>query len=107
MTQLSALDGVFLSMETPETPAEIGGLAILDPSTHSSAAFDFDRFVEFTAERLALCPRFSWKVHSVPFGLDLPYWVDDEELDLRKHIHRAALPAPGGKEELAAVSSQP
>jgi WS/DGAT/MGAT family acyltransferase len=40
----------------------------------------------------------------VPFGLDLPYWIEDEELDLRKHIHRFALPAPGGSEELAKVA---
>jgi WS/DGAT/MGAT family acyltransferase len=103
MTQLSALDGVFLSMETPETPTEIGGLAILDPSTTSG--FDFERFVDFTAERLALCPRFSWKVQEVPFGLDLPYWIEDEELDLRHHIRRAALPQPGGSQELADLAS--
>ncbi len=101
MSQLSPLDGVFLSMETPETPSTIGGLAILDPTTHPEEAFDFDCFLDFTAERLALCPRFSWKVKEVPFGLDEPYWMEDEELDLRKHIHRAALPSPGGVRELS------
>ena len=30
MQQLPALDAVFLSMETPNTPSHIGGLAILD-----------------------------------------------------------------------------
>ncbi len=103
MTQLSPLDGVFLSMETAETPAEIGGLAILDVS--GAEGFGFDRFVEFCAERLALCPRFSWRVQEVPFGLDLPYWIEDEELDLRHHIRRAALPQPGGIQELAEVAS--
>ncbi len=107
MTQLSPLDAVFLSMETPETPAQIGGLAILDPATASAGqGFDFDRFVDFAAERIALCPRFSWKVREVPFGLDRPYWVEDEQLDLRKHIQRAALPQPGAPQELADVASQ-
>ena len=29
MSQMSPLDGIFLSLETPETPAHIGGLAVL------------------------------------------------------------------------------
>lgn len=99
MTQMNPLDGVFLSMETPETPTHIGGLAILDTSAQPS--FDFDHFRDFVAERIALCPRFSWRVSEVPFGLDLPYWVSDEALDFNEHVRRAALPAPGGTRELA------
>ena len=104
MSQLSPFDGVFLAMETPETPSTIGGLAILDPTTHPEQAFDFDSFVDFTAERLACCPRFTWRVQELPFGLDEPYWVEDEALDLRRHIHRACLPAPGGAHELSELA---
>lgn len=99
MSQMKPLDGVFLSLETPETPTHIGGLAILDTSTNP--AFDFDFFRDFVAERVALCPRFSWRVSEVPLGLDLPYWVSDEALDFNEHVRRAALPAPGGTQELA------
>jgi WS/DGAT/MGAT family acyltransferase len=101
MRQLSPLDSIFLSMETPETPGHIGGLAILDAP---SGGFDYDRFVEFVAERLALCPRFSWKLQQVPLGLDLPYWVEEGELDLNQHIRRAALPSPGSQRELAELA---
>jgi WS/DGAT/MGAT family acyltransferase len=104
MQQLSSLDAVFLSMETPETPGHIGGLAILDPSTHPQEAFDFERFVEFAAERLALCPRFAWKLQEVPLGLDRPYWVETGALDFRAHIHRMAVPSPGGQRELAELA---
>jgi WS/DGAT/MGAT family acyltransferase len=105
MQQLSALDSVFLSLETPEIPAHIGGLAILDPSTHPDDAFDFDTFVEFVAERLPLCPRFSWRLQEVPFGLDQPYWVEHEELDLSRHIRRLAVPSPGSMNELTELAS--
>jgi diacylglycerol O-acyltransferase len=98
--QLSALDSVFLSLETPEIPSHIGGLAILDPSSHPELAFDPDLFVEFVAERLALCPRFSWKLQEVPFGLDEPYWIEEEELDMRRHIQIVGVPTPGGVAEL-------
>lgn len=105
MQQLPSVDTVFLSMETPETPGHIGGLTILDPSTHPEDAFDFDRFVEFVAERLALCPRFSWTLQQVPLGFDRPYWVETPDLDFGQHIHRLAVPSPGGQRELADLAS--
>jgi WS/DGAT/MGAT family acyltransferase len=40
-------------------------------------------------------------VVSVPFDLGLPLWVDDPEFDLDFHLRRTALPAPGGRRELA------
>ena len=101
MQQLSALDAVFLSMETRETPGHIGGLAILDPTSHPEEAFDYEGFLEFVAERLALCPRFAWKLQEVPFGLDHPYWIEEEELDLKRQVKAMALPSPGGFGELA------
>jgi WS/DGAT/MGAT family acyltransferase len=104
MSQLSPLDGVFLAMETAETPSTIGGLAVLDPTTHPEDGFDFDAFVDFAVERLSLCPRFAWKVQEVPFGLDEPYWVEDEKLDLRRHIHRVCLPSPGDAHALSELA---
>jgi diacylglycerol O-acyltransferase len=37
----------------------------------------------------------------VPLDLDHPVWVDDEDFDIDRHVHRLALPAPGGPEELS------
>ena len=64
------------------------------PRPSTASEFDFAGFRDFVAERVALCPRFSWRIKHVPFGMDLPYWVDDETLDFTKHVHRIALPAP-------------
>jgi len=99
MQQLGPLDAIFLSIETAETPTHIGGLALLDPSTGND--FGFDRFRAFVGERLRLCPRFGWKLQEVPFGMDLPYWVEDGELELERHVHKAAVPQPGGTQEVA------
>jgi len=98
MKQLTPMDAIFLSMETPTTPATIGGLTLLDPSSHPD--FGFDRLQEVVGSRLALSPRFTWRVQEVPLGLDLPYWVEDERFDLGQHVRRVALPAPGGTAEL-------
>ena len=100
--QLTRMDAVFLSMETPETPAHIGGLAILDPST-APDGFDFEQFVEFLESRIEVCPRFMWTIQQVPFGMDRPYWVEGEHRSAREQVHRVAVPSPGGREELAGL----
>lgn len=104
MQQLSQTDAVFLAMETPDTPTHIGGLAILDPSTAPSGDFDYTRFVEFLESRLDQCPRFMWTVQEVPLGLDRPYWVESQDIAPRDLVHRIAVPAPGGREELAELT---
>jgi diacylglycerol O-acyltransferase len=103
--QLTAMDSIFLCLETPEMPGHIGGLSILDPSSHPTDNFDFDGFLEFVAERLALCPRFSWKLQEVPLGLDHPYWVEQESLDLKRHIHSLGVASPGGIREISELAS--
>lgn len=102
MHQLGPLDAVFLSSETPNAPCHVGGISILDPSTHPE--FSFERLREVVGERLAHCPRFTWRLHEVPLGLDLPYWVEDEDFDLDRHLRRVAVPAPGGMRELNEVA---
>ncbi|MDJ0853471.1 MAG: wax ester/triacylglycerol synthase family O-acyltransferase [Myxococcota bacterium] len=102
MRQLAPLDAVFVSLETPDSPTHIGGLTLLDPST--SPEFGFERLREIVGSRLALSPRFGWKLREVPFGLDLPYWVDHERFDLDDHVRRIAVPSPGGMNELTELA---
>ncbi len=99
MQQLTPQDAVFLSMETPELPAHIGGLAFLEPT--DGAEFSFDSFVEFIRARLGPCDRFSWQLQEVPFGLDRPYWVKREDFDPAEQIHQVAVPAPYSPEALS------
>jgi hypothetical protein len=46
-------------------------------------------------------PRYRQKLRTVPFRLGRPVWVDDPDFDLRYHVRRTALPAPGGDRQLA------
>ena len=98
ITQLSDRDGVFLAMDTDRTWGHVSGLSILDPTTTES--FSFDRLRRVTEERLGLVPRFKWKLHQVGYGLDQPYWVEDEDFDIDNHLHRIAVPSPGSMREL-------
>jgi WS/DGAT/MGAT family acyltransferase len=99
--RLSALDANFLFLETPSVHMHVGGLSILDPSSRPDGRLRFEDFVELIKERIHLVPRFRQKVLFVPFGLGLPVWVDDQHFDFDFHLRRAALPAPGGRRELA------
>jgi len=98
VTQLSARDAIFLAMDTETSWGHVGGITLLDPST--TAGFSYERLVERIAERVALVPRFAWKLREVGLGLDEPYWVEDRSFDVRRHIRRVSVPPPGGLREL-------
>lgn len=103
LRQLADGDAVFVAMETPEAPCHIAGLSILDPSTR--ADFDFEHFVAVLTQRIALIPRLRWKLREVPFGLDCAYWIEDPTFDVRAHVRRVALAAPGDRQTLARLAS--
>jgi diacylglycerol O-acyltransferase / wax synthase len=41
------------------------------------------------------------KLADSQLNLDHPVWVEDEDFDLSRHVHRIGLPSPGGRRELA------
>ena len=43
---------------------------------------------------------------TVPLNLDRPYWVEDPDFDINMHMHRTALPRPGGWRELRYLASR-
>jgi WS/DGAT/MGAT family acyltransferase len=100
MRQLTSLDAQFLALETPRQTGHVGGVAILDPSTAPGGTLDCSAVKQLLEDRLPLLPPFRWRLVEVPFGLDYPYWVDDEDFDLDFHVRELALPAPGNDEQL-------
>ncbi|TML36230.1 MAG: wax ester/triacylglycerol synthase family O-acyltransferase [Actinobacteria bacterium] len=101
MRQLTSLDTQFLALETSRQTGHVGGLAILDPSTAPGGKVDLADMSRLMEERLPLLPPLRSRLVEVPFGLDYPYWVDDEDFDLDFHVRELALPAPGNREQLA------
>jgi WS/DGAT/MGAT family acyltransferase len=99
MQQLSGLDASFLAMETPRVVAHVGGVCILEPSA-AAAPLDLERLTAIIGERLSVSPLLRRRLAGVPFGLDMPYWVDDPDFDLEYHVRELALPAPGSEAQL-------
>ncbi len=100
--RLTPLDASFLYLERPPTHMHVAGLSVFDPSTRPDPTRPWFEEIEYViASRIHLVPRFRQKVLEVPGGLALPVWVDDPHFDLGLHLNQAALPAPGGRRELA------
>ena len=66
---------------------------------------DFKRLCATIESRVSSFPRFRKKVVRPVSGVGTPTWEMDRHFDIRSHIHRVALPSPGGKAELQEMVS--
>src|SRR4051812_29897459 len=105
MRRLTGLDASFLYMETPTNHMHVASTCIFDPST-VPGGYDFDKVKDLIENRLPLLPPFRWRLVEVPFGLHHPLWIEDPDFDLDFHVRRAALPSPGGIEELREFAAE-
>lgn len=102
--QLSALDATFLELEQsdPSAHMHIGGLLVFDPRSGGGIPAS-DELAAHLDERLSALPRYRQRLSETRVhGLRFPSWEPAPDADVRDHITRAALPAPGGREELLA-----
>ncbi|MFI5168603.1 MAG: wax ester/triacylglycerol synthase domain-containing protein, partial [Thermoanaerobaculales bacterium] len=95
---LSKADVAWLHAEAPTNHFVVTSLAILD------APLDIERFKTMLSSRIELHPRLRQVVAETPIPFTPQRWVPARNFDLDAHIHRAALPAPGGEAELAAFA---
>ena len=95
MHRMSPLDASFLHLEDHVTQLHIGSVTILEGPPPP-----FEDVLEMVSGKLALVPRYRQVVRFVPLALGRPVWVDDRHFNLRYHLRRTALPAPGGEQEL-------
>jgi WS/DGAT/MGAT family acyltransferase len=101
LRQLNKEDVLFVAGESDRVYQHTAGLVLLDSSTRPG--FNYQTFREHVEQRISQIPHFHWKLHEVPLGLDLPYWVDDDNFSYDHHIKRIAVPAPGDREALGEV----
>ena len=98
MERMTGIDPMFIYSDTPETPMEIAYACVFDPSS-ATGGYSFERVAAVLADRIPTLAPFRRRLVPVPLGLDHPRWVDDPDFDLGNHLHRAALPEPGGEVE--------
>ncbi|MGO8905653.1 MAG: WS/DGAT/MGAT family O-acyltransferase [Solirubrobacteraceae bacterium] len=104
---LTALDATFLELEQADESAHmhIGTIMVFDPQPNGGPP-SREELCRHLVSRLAELPRYRQRL-SQPHtgGLSWPEWEDDPAFDIARHVARAALPAPGGDEELAEWAS--
>src|SRR3954447_18641601 len=105
MRRLTGLDASFLYMETPTNHMHVASTCVFDPTT-VPGGYDFSKVKDLVENRLPLLPPFRWRLVEVPFGLHHPPWIEDPDFDLDFHVRRAALPSPGGMEELREFAAE-
>jgi diacylglycerol O-acyltransferase len=103
--RMNGIDPMFLYSETAASPMEVAYTCVFDPST-TPAGYSFEKVRDLLDQRLPSLPPFRRRLMEVPLGLDHPRWVDDPEFDLDNHLHRVALPGPGGTAELSAMAAE-
>ena len=102
LQRLSGLDASFLYLETSTQPLHVCSVLELDTAT-IPGGYSFERLRAELAVRITAIPTFRERLANSFLNLDHPVWVEDEEFDVDRHLHRVGLPAPGGRVELAEI----
>lgn len=106
--RLTPLDGTFLELEDADDAAHmhLGALLVLEP-TPDGGPPSLDALARQIEDRLPLLPRYRDRlVHPDAGMLQWQGWEEDPGFDLARHVRRAALPAPGGEDELLAWAGE-
>lgn len=101
MYRLRGSDSALIYGESPTSPYVTLKTIIYEPTTPGSAP-DYAEIKAFIRQKLGgWCEQgLSMRVMRVPLDMHHPIWVRDPDFQLDNHIHRAALPKPGGRKEL-------
>ena len=86
MERVGGLDAVFLAIEGPVSPMNIGSVGIFDGPAPSLASV-----LSAVATQIALVPRCRQRVRESWRGIARPVWIDDVGFELGDHVHHVML----------------
>jgi WS/DGAT/MGAT family acyltransferase len=100
MHRLAGQDAYFLYQETPSALMHTLKITVCKPPPGGASEADFRLLVQ---RCMGTLPLFQYRVVPVPLGLHHPVVVNDGGFDYDMHVHRIAVPAPGGPEQMDQV----
>jgi len=105
--RLSAQDNSFLVAEHANAPLHITGVGIYELARAATrdGGVDVRRLRRFIEARLHEIPRYRQKLMWVPIE-NRPVWIDDPHFNIDYHIRHAALPRPGGLDQLKKLTAR-
>lgn len=99
MKRMSSQDAAFLYAETPSWHMHVAALAVVEPEA-SGGRFSASALRALTEQRLPSLPPFRWQLVDVPLGVEVPGWIEADEVDLDYHLRHVTLPPPGSMAQL-------
>ena len=104
MDRPNPLDVQFVDAEDEDRHTS---MAVALISVFEGPSPSYDELLAHFGGRLPLVPRrYRQKLRTIPLRLGRPVWVDDPDFDLRYHLRRTALPAPGTDEQLSQLMAR-
>jgi WS/DGAT/MGAT family acyltransferase len=92
MDRLTSFDTSFLENEKANGHMAIGAVLMCAGSPP-----DADDFLAHIRSRVHQLPRLRQRLHYPPLRLGTPFWVDDHDFDIHRHVRRITLPEPGAE----------
>lgn len=105
MRQLSELDASFLYLESETAPMHIGGIYLFDASDRDTP-LAFSTFVAYLQSRLHVVPLFRQRLKEIPFRLGRPYWIDDTDFSIERHLAYVNLGESGDQATLMKLAAR-
>lgn len=96
--RLTPLDRMMLGVSS-RWPQDVGALVLLE----DDAGLDLGTLRRVIDAGLPLAPRFRQRLLTPRRGLGPPYWVDDAEFHLARHVREQVVAAPGDETALLAT----
>ena len=100
LQQLTGMDALFLTQEAADTPMHIGLLMLYQPRESPRGPVRFKDILGTFRQRAHAAPVFHQTLGKVPLGIDHPFWLDAQQLDIEFHVRHIALPRPGDWRQL-------
>lgn len=97
--RMSSVDTAWLRMEDPTNLMMITGIITF------AEPLPYELLIETLEKRFLIYHRFKQKVIQPTSSMGIAYWEDDPYFDIRAHVLRMALPAPGNQMVLQEVVS--
>jgi diacylglycerol O-acyltransferase / wax synthase len=83
--RLSTLDASFLEVESASAHMHVGWAALFKTPARRPT---FSEVRDHIAARLGRAPRYRQRIAPIPLDVNDPVWVDDEDFDVDRHVHR-------------------
>ncbi len=102
MKQLGGMDANFLNMETSSIYGHVSSMTIFE-ATPGTGGAGLDITKRAILSRIDQLEPYRRRLVTVPFGLDIPYWIEDPDFDIDYHVRHHAVPPPGTPQQLAEI----